>query len=79
MEQENIIEEQQNNIISDDRSDGKSDNKSDDRSENTNLFNRVNLRPFELHSNTTSANVSRRGSFLNKTNEHIPSSNVSGM
>jgi hypothetical protein len=39
----------------------------DDRSDN--LFNRVNLRPFELHSNTTSANVSRKNSFMNKTQE----------
>ena len=66
-----------------DQSQGKipvSDDRSDDRSDNANLFNRVNLRPFELHSNTTSANVSRRGSFLNKTNdERLPSNNVSAI
>eukprot|EP00347_Sterkiella_histriomuscorum_P016090 403354529 len=39
---------------------------SEDISVNNNMFNRVNLRPFEIHSNTTSANVSRRGSFINK-------------
>lgn len=32
------------------------------------------MRPFDLHSNTTSADVSRRGSFLNKGKE---SDNVS--
>jgi len=55
--------------VCDHRSDDKSDDKSDDRSDNTNLFNRVNLRPFELHSNTTSANVSRKNSFMNKTQD----------
>lgn len=40
---------------------------SEDKSDNANLFNRVNLRPFEIHSNTTSANVSRRGSFMMKS------------
>jgi hypothetical protein len=28
------------------------------------IFNRVNLRPFEMHSNNVSANVSRKGSIL---------------
>ena len=56
--------------------DGDDKTPSEDKSDQNNMFNRVNLRPFELHSNTTSANVSRRGSFLmGKSNDDNVSNN----
>lgn len=44
------------------------EDKSFDKSENNNLFNRVQLRPFDLHSNSTSRTVSRKNSLKDKQN-----------